>query len=205
MRAAFKVNHIVTGFLLTISTAFQLLALLGGVLLNENNNFAAKMPWLVLVWSGMLALLIAAYVLLLKLGERHPWPSIILVGALVGAVAALIVALALRDALPHHISVSGETQGLTTWRLLYRHISSSLVGVLIAAEAGIKWGLDRRERRRAEAAAADPAASTIGLDSFAGDDSAYVKPKKLKRSLKYKKIKTVITVQEETVETDLSE
>ncbi len=205
MSTAFKTNHIVTGFLLVMSTAFQLLALLGGVLLNEHNNFAAKMPWLVPVWGGMLPLLIAAFVLLLKLGDKHPWPPIILVGALIGAVAALIVALALRDALPQHISVAGETQGLTTWRLLYRHISSVLVGVLIAAEAGIKWGLCRRERRKAQAAISDPATSTIGLDSFAGDDSAYAKPKKLKRSLKYKKIKAEITVQEETVETDLSE
>ncbi len=205
MHTAFKVNHIITGFLLTISTLFQLLALLGGVLLNEHNNFAAKMPWLVPVWGGMLVLLIAVFVLLLKLSERHPWPPIILIGALVGAVAALIVALALRDALPHHINVAGEAQGLTTWRLLYRHISSVLVGVLIAAEAGVKWGLCRRERRLAEAAAADPAESTIGLDTFGGDDSAYAKPKKLKRSLRYKKIKTEITVQEETIETELSE
>ncbi len=205
MHTAFKVNHVVTGFLLTISTAFQLLALLGGVLLNEHNNFAAKMPWLVPVWSGMLPLLIVVFVLLLKLGDKLPWPPIILIGALIGAVAALIVALALRDALPQHISVAGETQGLTTWRLLYRHISSSLVGVLIAAEAGVKWALCRRERRQAEAATADPAESTIGLDSFGGDTSAYDKPKKLKRSLRYKKIKTEITVQEDTIETELSE
>lgn len=205
MRIAFKVNHIVTGVLLTISTAFQLLALLGGVLLNENNNFAAELPWLVPVWGGMLALLIAAFVLVVKLGTKHPWPPIILVGALVGAIAAAIVAFTLRDALPYHITVAGEAQGLTTWRLLYRHISSVLVGVLVAAEAGVQWILCRRERRRAEAAAADPAASTIGLDSFGGDDSAYAKPKKLKRSLRYKKIKTEITVQEETIETELSE
>lgn len=205
MHTAFKVNHIVTGFLLTISTAFQLLALLGGVLLNEHNSFASEMPWLVPVWGGMLPLLIVAFVLLLKLGDRHPWPPIILIGALIGAIAALIVALALRDALPHHISASGETQGLTTWRLLYRHISSVLVGVLIAAEAGIQWGFCHRERRKAQAAVNDHSTSTIGLDSFAGDDSAYDKPKKLKRSLKYKKIKAEITVQDETVETDLSE
>lgn len=200
-----KINHFITGVLLVISTTFQLLALLGGVLLNEQNNFTTKMPWLVPVWCGMLALLIIAFVLLLKLRERLPWPLIIFVGAIIGAIAALIVALALRNALPGHLNVTGGTQGLTTWRLLYRHVSSVLVGVLIAVEATVYWVLCRRERRLAEAAAADTASSTIGLDSFAGDDSVYAKPKKLKRSLKYKKIKTEITVQGETIETNFSE
>ncbi len=205
LHTVFKINHFITGLLLVLSTTFQLLALLGGVLLNEHNNFATKMPWLAPAWCGMLALLIAAFVLLLKLRERPPWPPIILIGALVGALAALIVAFALRDALPGHLSATGETQGLTTWKLLYRHMSSALVGVLIAAEAAAYWGLCRHERRRAEAAATDPASSTIGLDGFAGDDSVYAKPKKLKRSLKYKKTKTEITVQEETIETNFSE
>ncbi len=200
MYTAFKVNHIVTGFLLTISTVFQLLALLGGVLLNENNNFAAKMPWLVPIWGGMLALLIAAFVLVVKLGDKHPWPPIIFVGALVGAIAALIVALALRDALPGRLNVAGNTQGLTTWKLLYRHISSVLVGVLIAAEAGIKWVLCCRERRKAQAAVNDPATSTIGLDSFAGDDTAYAKPKKLKRSLKHAAAKATKAEENEPVQ-----
>ncbi len=190
MRILLKLVHIISGILLVISTAFQLMALLGGVLLNEYNDFAERMPWLVPVWCGMLALLIAAFVLVGKMGARYPWQPIILIGALVGAFAAFIVALALRDALPDHLNVTGATQGLTTWKLLYRHISSVLVGVLVAVEAGIKWGICRRERRKAQAVINDPATSTIGLDSFAGDDSAYAKPKKLKRSLRRAKEKT---------------
>lgn len=190
MHTVFKVNHIIIGILLTISTAFQLLAMLGGVVFNANNDLAASTPWLVPVWCGMLVLLIAAFVLLLKLGARYPWQPIILVVALVAAVAAFVVAITLRDALPDHLIVSGETQGLTTWRLLYRHLSSSLVGVLIAIEAGVKWILCLRERKKAQAAMNDPVTSTIGLDSFAGDDSAYAKPKKLKRSLRRAKEKT---------------
>ena len=141
MRIVFKLNHFVIGVLLVISTVFQLLAMLGGVLLNEHNDFAEKMPWLVPVWCVMLALLIAAYVLLLKFGERYPWQPILLAASLVAAFAAFVVALALRDALPDHLNVSGATQGLTTWKLLYRHRSSSLVGVLIAIEAGGITGL----------------------------------------------------------------
>ncbi len=195
MRIVFKLNHFVGGILLVISTVFQLLAMLGGVLLNEHNNFAEKMPWLVPVWCVMLALLIAAYVLLLKFGERYPWQPILLAASLVAAFAAFVVALALRDALPDHLNVTGATHGLTTWKLLYRHLSSVLVGVLIAIEAGIKWIICRRAYKKAQAAAEDAVTSTIGLDSFAGDDASYAKPKKLKRSLRRAKEKA----QEDTV------
>lgn len=206
MRIVQKLNHIICCVLLAISTLFQTLALLGGVLFNEHNNFAAKMPWLVPVWAGMLVVLIAVCVLLVTLGDRHPWPTIIFVGALVSAFAALMVVFALRDALPGNLNATGGTQGMTTWKLLYRHASSVAVGVLVAIEAAVQWVRCRRERKKAEAANADATVSTIGLEGFAGDDGiAYTKPKKLKRSLRYKKIKTQITIQEETVETDISE
>ncbi len=185
----FKVNHFLAGVLLAISTVFQTLALLGGVLLNEHNDFAEKTPWLTPVWAGMLVLLLVAYVLLLKLGERYPWQPILFFSALVGAIAALAVAFTLRDALPSHLNVTGATQGLTTWRLLYRHVSSAIVGVLIAAEALIQWIRNRSAHKKALEAANDTVSSTIGLDSFAGDDNAYAKPKKLKRSLRRAKEK----------------
>lgn len=186
MCTVWKINHVLAGILLVISTAFQSLALLGGVLLNKNNSFVEDTPWLVPVWGGMLVLLIVAYVLLLKLGERFPWQPILFFAALVGAFAAFVVVTTLRDALPDRLNVTGSTQGLTTWKLLYRHVSSVLVGVLIAVEAVIKWIVDRREHKKAMDTANDPAASTIGLDSFAGNDNAYQKPKKLKRSLRKK-------------------
>lgn len=183
MRIVLKICHIVIGTLLVLSTAFQLLAMFGGVLFNKWNNLATTMPWLVPLWGIMLALLIAAYVLLVKKGDRYPWQPILIAAALVGAIAALVVAITLRDALPEHLDVTGNTQGLTPWRLLYRHMSSVLVGVLIAIEAGVRWILHHRAQRRAQDDAADPAASTIGLDNFAGDDT-YAKPKRLKRSQK---------------------
>ena len=135
MCTVWKINHVLAGILLVISTAFQSLALLGGVLLNKNNSFVEDTPWLVPVWGGMLVLLIVAYVLLLKLGERFPWQPILFFAALVCAFAAFVVVTTLRDALPDRLNVTGSTQGLTTWKLLYRHVSSVLVGVLIAVEA----------------------------------------------------------------------
>ncbi len=188
MRIALKITHILVGALLVVSTAFQLLAMLGGVVFNANNNLSTEFPWLVPVWCGMLALLIAAFVLVIKKGEQRPWQPIILVGALIGAIAALAVAFTLRDAFPDSLNVNGETQGLTTWKLLYRHVSSALIGVIIAVEATVQWILSARARRKAEADAANSDQSTIGLDFFAGDASAAM-PKKLKRSLRRAKQK----------------
>lgn len=188
MRILFRVLNIVTGVLLVLSTAFQLLAMFSGVLFNQYNDLAEQLPWLVPVWCVTLALLIAAYVLVVKRGAKYPWPPILMIGALVGAVAAFVVAITLRDALPDQVIVSGEIQGLTTWRLLYRHMSSVLVGLLVALTAVLHWIVYRVERRKAQAAF-DPTASTIGLDSFGGDNSTYQKPKKLKRSLRRAKEK----------------
>ena len=181
MRVAFKVAHIIIGALLVLSTTFQLLAMCGGVLLNEYNDLAARIPWLVPIWAVALVLLIAAYVLLIKKGERFPWQPIILVGALVGAVLAFVAAITLRDALPDRLIISGETQGLTTWRLLYRHMSSVLTGALIALTAAMRWILHHIAMR--DINADNTAQSTIGLDTFAGD-AVPQRQRKLKRILR---------------------
>lgn len=188
MRNSVKVYHILVGILLALSTAFQLLAMFGGVLFNDRNDFTVDMPWLVPVWGGMLALLIAAYVLVLKKGRQYPWQPILFTAALVAAIAALVVAFTLRDALPDHLSIDGGSQGLNSWKLLYRHLSSALVGVLIAVEAGVQWAISARAREKAAETDVDPAQSTIGLEFFGGDEAA-AKPKKLKRSLRRAKQK----------------
>ena len=181
MRIAFKITHIIIGVLLVLSTAFQLLAMCSGVLLNEYNDLAARIPWLVPIWAVALVLLIAAYVLLVKRGEHFPWQPIIIGGALVGAVLAFVSAITLRDALPDHLIISGETQGLTTWRLLYRHMSSVLTGALIALTATVRWIL--HHIAVLNTSTDNTAQSTIGLDTFAGD-AVPKKQKKLKRSLR---------------------
>lgn len=188
MRIVFRVLNIVTGVLLVLSTCFQLLALLGGVLLNEYNNLTTQIPWLVPLWCAMLVLLIAIYVLNVKVGDRYRWQPYLFVGGVVGAIVAFVVAITLRDSLPDQVIISGEIQGLTTWRLLYRHMSSVLVGVLVAITAVIHRLVSRAEQRKA-GGAFDPTASTIGLDSFGGDNSTFTKPKRQKRSVRRAKQK----------------
>ncbi len=192
MDSFFKVFRWITGLLLAMSTAFQCLALIGGVMFNEYNSFFASQPWLMATWIGMLVLLIVVYVMELTISNRFPWPPVMVFAAIIGAVAAFFVATTLRDLLPEHLNMAGRTQGLTTWRMIYRHMSSALVGVLLAFTSAVRWFIISRQRRIAAWDAAYrtqigaingiPAdESTLGLDSYADEGN---KPSRKKRRKK---------------------
>ncbi len=184
MRAIFKTFHSITGLLLVISTFFQAYALLGGVVFNPMNDFTSTIPWLVPVWSAMLLLLIVVFVLDVKIGHKYPWPPILLAISVVATVAAFVVAVTLRDALPDSLNTAGETQGLTTVRLLYRHMSSVAVGALLLLTTALRWVVCSLERRRAKWDATVDA-STLGLETYA-DEPAQSAPRRVKRSLRKK-------------------
>ncbi len=184
----------VAGILLVISTAFQLLALIGGVLLS-NNTIQEDTPWLVPAWIAALAALLLSFVLLRILAHRGRWPLLPLILAAVGALLALIVAMALKNAFPAQLDADGGTQGLTTWRLVYRHYSSVAVGVCTAIAALLQMLLNRSEQRRREEEEYKPAydlsggalfkdESTIGLEEYAGGEKPE-SPRKRKRSLRH--------------------
>lgn len=191
---AFFITDIVNGVLLALSTMFQLLAMFGGVLFNEFNNFYKSIPWLIPVWGIALLLLIGAYVLLLLAKGNRILPrltseariNLVIIASLVGAVCAFVVAIALRDALPFHYTVAGEGQGLNTWRLTYRHMSSVLAGVLVAIRAALERHLIRSRRRREQEMAefGHGEVSTLDLDAPAEVTQEPSQPKKLKRSQK---------------------
>lgn len=184
----------IAGILLVISTAFQLLALVGGVLLS-NNTIQKDSPWLVPTWIAALAALFLGFVLLRILAYRGRWPLLPLILAAVGALLALIVAMALKNAFPAQIDAGGGTQGLTTWRLIYRHYSSVVVGVFTALAALLQIRLNQQAKRRREEEEYKPAydlsgealfkdSSTIGLEKYAGGEEPEA-PRKRKRSLRY--------------------
>ena len=190
-----KASAIITplnGILLVISTGFQLLALLGGVL--PNSDITTKYPWLVTGWVIALSLLVIAFVLDCILKEKGKWPLIPLILSLLGGFLALLTALTLKDAFPTQIGSDGSTVGLTIWRLCYRHLSSVLVGALTALTAAFHLAENRRSRIRRENEeyrsiydlSGEPLFkdnSTIGLDYYADDDGSGPKPKR-KRSLR---------------------
>lgn len=192
MQTASKIIYVFNGILLFLSTCFQVLAMIG-CLFVPDATLAGKLPWLSTGWFAALGLLLVSYVLCGLLKEKGKLPLIPLVLALLGAFLALLVALTLKNEFPALVGVSG-TQGLTVWRLCYRHLSSVLVGLLTALCAYLNIRENREQRIREENAAyrsiydlsGDPLFkdnSTIGLDTFANEDESAPAPKR-KRSLR---------------------
>ena len=191
MRTFSKICHWIAVALLVIATAFQLLALLGGVVSNE--SIQKENPWLVTMWVAALILLPVAAVLIHLLAERRAWPVLPLVLAALGTLLTLLVALALQEAFPAQLNSVGETQGLTPWRLAYRHYSSVAAGVLLIVSAILHLAENRQVRIRQEndeyrsiydfsGEVLFKDDSTLGLDSYA--DQAGRPKRRRKRSLR---------------------
>ena len=191
MRTTSKFLQILAIILLVIATAFQLLALLGGVL--GNAELQKDNPWLVTMWAAALLLLPVAALLSRLLGERGKLPVLTLVVAALGTLLTLLVALALQDAFPPQLNSVGETQGLTPWRLIYRHYSSVAAGALLVVSAlldlienrQVRIRRDNEEYKSIYDLSGDVLFkddSTLGLDSFADQQDG--PKKKRKRSLR---------------------
>lgn len=148
MRIVSKILTWLIGILLVLSTGFQVLALVS--ILMQGSKFTQENPWLVPTWILFLTLLAVAFVLTICLQGKDKWLLVPLITGVIAAVLALVVALALKDAFPPQVSSTGGTQGLTVWRLCYRHYSSTLVGVLIALNAAIEMAICRDVRKRRE-------------------------------------------------------
>ncbi len=192
MRSAAKLCLILTTLLLVVSTFFQVLALISTKM--EENSPLADTPWLVPVWIAALVMLPVSAILCSVLKEHPHWLQLPLLLAVAGGVLALIVALALKNAFPAQTNEIGMTQGLTAWRLCYRHLSSVAAGVLTAAAAALHMGGCREDRIRREnqeyrsvydlsGDAVFKDNSTLGLETYADEKE---KPaRRLKRSLRH--------------------
>ena len=193
MRTLAKCFTYIAGLLLVVAIAFQVLAI--GSIHLYNPELLETLPWLLTGWILALVCVSAAFVWLLICKERGGKPIVSMVVGLVGALLGLLVALALKDAFPAKIASDGVAQGLTTWRLLYRHVSSVAAGVLIAA-ASLLHNLENRAQRIREESGAyrstyslDGAPlfkdeSTLGLDTYAGKEESLA-PAKRKRSVRH--------------------
>ena len=131
---------------------FQVLGLIGVSM--SNVNAIKESEWLIPTWIAAIYL-IGMSVLLCKVWKKKERLSIIpLILGVVGAFMAMIVALALRAALP--LQVAGTTvrwgglQGLNGWRLFWRHYSPAIVGVIAAVVSFIHHKSLRDERIRKE-------------------------------------------------------
>ena len=195
MRSFAKFCLVLAGILLVISTVFQLLALFSVTMVSDHPAAVfADNPWLVPVWAVALGLLPVGFILTIVLREKGNWLIIPLVLSLVGALLALIAALALKDGLSPQINGLGNTQGLTAWKLWYRHLSSVVSGGLSTVAAVLHLFACRSDRRRREEEGYKPiynlggkavfkdANSTIGLETFADESDPTARP--MKRSVR---------------------
>jgi len=166
--------------LLVISTLFQCLSIYA-ITVGSPDVFGAA-GWLLPVWIAALVLLPAAAIINPIVKKNEKWSFLPLALALVGAALALVVALTLRGAFPvqagSNVSIHNQ-QGLSDWKLIYRHLSSVFAGVLTAIAAGLNHTACRNQRIRRENEQYESVYDLGGDPLFADMD----KPK-LKRSQK---------------------
>lgn len=176
------------------ATLFQTGALLS--VLMKSQSVLQEQTWLLPVWVAVIVLPLAAQILLACLHGKKGWPVVCAVLVLLAAVLALLVLLALREAFPPQTGANG-TQGLTAWRLCYRHGLSILAPLMTVAAALLQELENRALRRREmeeEGTTLDLSGkplfrdeSTLGLAHFGGDEATDAEsPRKLKRSLRHK-------------------
>ena len=146
MRATSVTCKVLMWTVLVVCTAFQVLAMIG---IGQNNTAAAeagKPEKIYALWPliAVMALLWGA-VLLFTLLHKHPHIGIILAG--VAGIAAIVIAFDLMRAFPSQISASGGDTGLSTAKMVYRHMSPILVPILMIPA----WILDRILDKQAQA------------------------------------------------------
>jgi hypothetical protein len=110
--------------------------------------------WLVPVWVVMMVLIALPLILYPWWKKQEILPLVMMGMSLVGAILALVIALTLQAALPvvvssTSISATGE-QGLDAIKLITRHYSPLVVGVVMAVIAFLRYKQNRDSRVREE-------------------------------------------------------
>lgn len=151
MRATSLVCKTLMWIVLVLSTGFAVLAMIG-IWQHNDNVVAAGRPeevfnlWpltitLVLLWVGVLL-----FFLLKKL------PVLGLLMTVAAGVAAVIIAFDLARAFPVQVSATGDV-GLSTFKMIYRHVSPVLVPVLLIPAFFCDRATRKQELRRLEESA----------------------------------------------------
>lgn len=200
MRTVAKVCMITAIVLMAVALVFQSFAMYAVTHFTVNDELANN-HWLVPLWTVSLILLPVSLVLGFLFNKKERLPLIPLLMAAVGTLFSLIVALALWNALPSQVNLNSlnQIQGLTPWRLVYRHLISVAAGLLIVIACYLNGKSTRDERIQKENDAykehynlTDTAAvfkdeeSTIGLNTYAEEFGPEAPKRRLKRSLRDK-------------------
>ena len=113
-----------------------------------------KATWLVPTWIVMIVLIALPLILYPWWKKKEILPLVMMGMSLVGALLALLIALTLQAALPMqvsgtNISATGE-QGLDAIKLITRHYSPMVVGLVMAVIAFLRFKKNRDNRVREE-------------------------------------------------------
>ena len=203
MRKVAKILRILAIALWAVAAFALLMTWLGTRLLPTGYTYESVFDqagriWLMPAWDVALGLVAFGIVLgsHFKKKEKLNWIPLLL--AVAGAIVAAAVALELKDALPEKVGTQYASQGLTAWRLIWRHFSPVAAGVLAAVAARLSHSATRDERILAENEAykehydlsGDPifaeSESTLGLETYAEDFGVKKPAHRLKRSLRKK-------------------
>ncbi|MBQ9859505.1 MAG: hypothetical protein IJO76_02360 [Clostridia bacterium] len=198
MRTAAKISYIFGLILLIIALLFQAFSLFAVLVIEGNPAEVFDSPWLIPTWVVSLALLLVATILCKALQEKPRGLLLPLLLGGVGTVLSLIVALALKEGLPPSINQLGTEQGLTAWKLTYRHLSSVFAGALVVLSAALHMAACREDRLRRENEAYKSVYNLDGAPLFKDDSTLDLEPveeiavkpaRKVKRSLRHKQQK----------------
>lgn len=188
MNTAAKHLTRIAAVVLAISLLFQGLAIWS--VLTKNAQIAEE-AWFLPCWIGGLALLVVAVILTAVLWRKNAALIAALALAAAGTVLVLIVSLSIKAEFITSMDLDGHVQGITVFKLIYRHLSSCIAGVILIIAAGVQLAENiavRKYKDMGEGTHYDLRGkpifkdeSTLGLDHFGGEEAA---PRKLKRSMR---------------------
>lgn len=129
MRAGAVLSKVLMWIVLVLCTGIQALAIIG---IGSNNSRAleANMPDKVYALWPLIAVVVLAWasVLIFTIWKKRSYFGLIVAGVV--GIAAIVLAFDLMRAFPAQISSTGDV-GLSTWKMVYRHMSPVLIPLLM--------------------------------------------------------------------------
>ena len=152
MKALKTFGILLACFFLVLIFFAQILAIIG--VSRSTVPELEKATWLIPAWIVMIALIALPLILYKWWKGKEGFPLVMMVMSILGAILALVIALTLQAALPlqvsgTNISATGE-QGLDAIKLITRHYSPMVIGIVVAIIACITHLQARGQRVSAE-------------------------------------------------------
>ena len=149
MRKAAGVCRGIMWVLFVVILSMQILAI---VSIEMNNQMASQIDAPDKMFSVipllLASVLLLAGILLFTIYRKRPYIGLILCA--VAGVLFVILALEIQRQFPPSLGADGETIGITTARMIFRHMSPAVIPVLMLAA----WLMERSVRRNAPVSAA---------------------------------------------------